>query len=395
MVSLSWLLCRLTFLLIIIALTLCYVARFDFTPLAYSTSVEIGKYWLIEHLGEQLGKAKFHLLEQIAITILLNRTLVLPNVGNSEIGLRLTKPFEYYYRTDGLTNLVRTLSTTEFNSYMMNIDIRRSLKACLVFIGTSSCPAKKFTWNSVQSTTFKNLLNKFDLKKLRPLCFLTSHGSELPALPYIMAKQLTNIHNNVDIIVAIKESPWFLMDPNKLPVHVLEHSWTLIKMAKDFAKAASPYLAIHWRMEGSKKDGRLCARTLLQTVSNISSMHYFKKIYFSTDRPLSSNQLISNSYRKSRIDQTLGYNEVMKKLKPLTFRNISSYPAIGGSSTLSIIEKLICRESEFFLAGYAPCDRNGAYGREIVKYRQLISRKPWLYWTNPAQPYDPEKYFPI
>ena len=395
MVSLLRLLRCLIFLLIINTLILWYVARIGNTPQPRTTSVEIGKYWLIEHLYEQLGKAKFHFLEQIAITILLNRTLVLPNVGNSEIGLRLTKPFEYYYRTDGLTNLVRTLSTTEFNSYMVNVDIRRSLSASLVYIGAHSCSVERFTWNSVQSITFKDLTNKFDVKKLRPLCLLTFHGRNLSALPDTMAKQLTDLHNNVDIIVAIKESSWFLMDPNKLPVHVLKHNRTLIKMAKIFAKAASPYLAVHWRMEGGTKDGRLCATTLLQTVANISSMHYFKKIYFATDHPLSSEQLISNSYPKSRIDQTLGYDEVMKKLKPVTFRNILSYSAINDSGALSIIEKLICQESDFFLAGYVPCDRHGAYGREIIKYRQIISKKPWLYWTNSAQPYEPEKWYPM
>ena len=134
---------------------MCYVARIGNISQAGATPVEVGKYWLIEHLDEQLGKAKFHFLEQIAITILLNRTLVLPNVDNSEIGLRLTKPFEYYYQRDALASLVRTLSTTEFNSYMIHVDIRRLLKAHLVYIGAHSCSIKRLSWNSVQSATFK------------------------------------------------------------------------------------------------------------------------------------------------------------------------------------------------------------------------------------------------
>lgn len=385
---------RLFFMLLLFLLLSLYAERFVFTSLSRYDSTDFEKYWLIEHLGEQLGKAKFHFLEQMAISNLLNRTLVLPNVGNSEIGLRLRMPFSYYYQTDDLTNIVRTLSTADFINRMMNIKIKRKLRACLVFIGEHTCPVEKLSWDSVQNTIFKDLSKIFSIKKLTPICLLTSYGWKPPTLPDAIIQKLSSLNHYVDIVVTVKESSLFLMDPRTLPVHILKHNRTLIEIAKTFAKAISPFLAIHWRMEGGYEDGRLCARRLLETVANVSNLHFFKNIYFATDHPSPSERLISNSFSQSRTDQTLGYCEIMNKLKPVTFRNLSYHSSIADSGTLSILEKLICQESDFFLSGYVPCDRNGAYGREMVKYRKFISKKPWLYWNDPLQPYEPEKFYP-
>jgi hypothetical protein len=384
---------RLTYFLIVVLLCLNYV-RITIIPTFHNDDIQIGKYWLIEHIGEQLGKAKFHLLEQITISNLLNRTLLLPNVGNSEIGLRLNMSFDHYYQANCLTNIVHAVSITKFYHSIMNINIQRPLNACLVFIGHSNCPINNLSWNSVENSVFKNLSRKFTINKLPPLCFLTSFGWNPPTLPDTIVKQLDSLHSNTDIIITIKESSLFMMDPNKLPVHILQHNQTLINMAREFIKTASPYLAIHWRMEGGPEDGRVCARTLLQTVANLSSMHKFKYIYFATDHPNPTERLKSNSYPQSRSDQTAGYLEIMNKLNPLTYRNISSVSVLTDSGSLSIVEKLICQDSDFFLAGYVPCDRHGSFGREILKHRQTISKKPWLYWSNPKQLYQPEKFYP-
>ncbi|CAF3639448.1 unnamed protein product [Rotaria socialis] len=371
-----------------------YILQAPLSNFAENNSVEFGKYWLIEHLNEQLGKAKFHLFEQVVICNLLNRTLILPNVENSEIGLRLRHSFDYYYQPDSLTHITRALSSVEFTNHIKETTRKKELKAVLVFIGDSSCPSGNSSWDNVHSAIFKHLSRKFIVIKLRPLCFLTSYGWNPPVLPDAIVSRLAASYYDTDIVVAIKQSPFFLMDPNKLPVHVLKHNQTLIDMAEKFSEARSPYLAIHWRMEGGDENGVVCAHTLLKTVTTIRNTSQFKNIYFATDHRLPSERLLSNSYENSRADQTSGYWQVMETLKPLTFRNVSSFLSLTDSGALSIVEKLVCLKSDFFLPGYVPCDRNGAFGREMVRIRQMVSRKPWLYWSDPLQTYEPEKFHP-
>ena len=106
-------LCRLMYLLIPFLLCLLYVMKTNLNSLYETDSTIFEKYWLIEHIGEQLGKAKFHFMEQVTIANLLNRTLVLPNVGNSEIGLRLDMPFTHYYQANNIKTIARTLSTAQ------------------------------------------------------------------------------------------------------------------------------------------------------------------------------------------------------------------------------------------------------------------------------------------
>ena len=145
-------------------------------------------------------------------------------------------------------------------------------------------------------------------------------------------------------------------------------------------------------MEGAGGDGVKCAHTLVNTASLYVSSH---RMYFATDHPSDKTKLKSASFQSCcRPDYTDGYNFVMKSLRPLTFSDLPLQLIGGDLGSLSIVEKLICELADVFLAGNAPCDRHGSFGREMIKFRQVTNRTPWLYWSQPNATYEPEKAYP-
>ncbi|GAQ82025.1 hypothetical protein KFL_000980120 [Klebsormidium nitens] len=72
------------------------------------------KYLLLGQINEQLTKSTRHLAEFIVLARSLNRTLVLPEVGESEIGMQRSKPFCTYFDVHRLGQFVDWVSPEQF-----------------------------------------------------------------------------------------------------------------------------------------------------------------------------------------------------------------------------------------------------------------------------------------
>ena len=360
----------------------------------YWYTVDDVQFWYIEYIHEQLGKAKFHLLEQAFIANELRRTLLLPNVGQSQMGMRYPYAFEFYYETVDLSRSFATMSVWNFQFWRLTLAARRkTLTAALVYILLSGqCSKQRLTWYDVQSELWLRLQATHNIILLpKPACFETNYGWSAPRYPQSIVDYLRSTHSNTDIIVSVKSSHLFLMDPVEMSMNVLRHNRTLIRIAEAFARSHRPYVAVHWRMEGAQGNGLQCARTLVNTTHPYISSH---AVYFSTDHPF-RNELKSASFQSCcRSDQTKGYQHVLEYLRPLMLDDLPLRAIGSDSGSLAIVEKLICKYADVFLAGNAPCDRHGSFGREIIKYRQTIAHTSWLYWSQPNATYEPRKAYP-
>jgi hypothetical protein len=352
------------------------------------------QFWYIEYIDEQLGKAKFHLLEQAFIANQLRRTLVLPNVGQSQIGMRYPYAFGFYYEAADLSRSFSTMAVRNFRFWRLQFAARRkTFTAALVYILLSGqCSKQRLTWYDVHSELWLRLQATHDIILLpKPACFETNYGWNAPRYPQPIIDHLRSTYLNTDIVVSVKNSHLFLMDPVEMSVSVLRHNRTLVRIAQAFARSRRPYVAVHWRMEGALGNGFECARTLVNATRPYSTSH---AIYFSTDHPF-RNELKSASFRSCcRPDLTKGYNHVLEYLHPLMLDDLPLQSIGSDSGSLAIVEKLICQYADVFLAGNAPCDRHGSFGREIIKYRQIIAQTPWSYWSHPNATYEPRKAYP-
>lgn len=72
------------------------------------------KYLLLGQINEQLTKSTRHLAELIVLARRLNRTLVLPEVGESEIGMQRSKPFCTYFDVNRLGDFVDWVTPEQF-----------------------------------------------------------------------------------------------------------------------------------------------------------------------------------------------------------------------------------------------------------------------------------------
>ena len=349
-------------------------------------------FWYIEYVDEQLGKAKFHFVEQLIIANYLKRTVILPNVGQSQIGMRHPYAFEFYYETTSLSRNFSTMSVWRFRR-LQGQTKRKTFTAALVYISyPGQCSKQNLTWSDVRSELWLQLRATHDIILLpKPACFETKYGWRAPPYPQPIIDHLRSTHSNTDIIVSVKTSNIFLMDPAAMPMSVLQHNRTLVEIAKAFARSHRPYVAVHWRMEGAGGNGIACARTLVNTTRRYSSSH---AVYFATDHPFRK-ELKSASFKSCcRPDSTIGYQYVIESLRPLMLNNLPLLSIGSDSGSLALVEKLICEYADVFLAGNAPCDRHGSFGREMIKYRQIIARTPWLYWSEPNAKYEPRNAYP-
>lgn len=350
------------------------------------------KFWYIEYIDEQSGKAKFHFLEQLFIASELQRTVILPNVGQSQMGMQHPHYFEFYYEKATLSGAFPMISVLNFRLRQSKLKSKTITAALVYILVEGQCAKQPMSWSDVTSELWLELTATYHIETFpTPICFETKYGWQAPIYPRPIIDYFRNSHLKTDMIVSVKISFFFLMDPSQMRISLLQHNRTLIRIAETFARVHRPYVAVHWRMEGARGNGTQCAQVLVNTTRYYSASH---AVYFSTDHPFRT-ELKSASFRNCcRSDYTRGYQYVLESLRPLMFNDLPLHSIGSDPGSLAIVEKLICEYADVFLAGNAPCDRHGSFGREMIKYRQTIARTPWLYWSQPDATYEPHKDYP-
>lgn len=381
-----------TILTFVLSIPVYYWYRKDYAQFRYTLDHgQIGyitdhvQFWYTELVAEQLGKAKYHFLEQAFLAQQLNRTLVLPNVGVSRIGMIYPHPFDLYYQTEPLSKILRHTSVSSFRSHPWH-SRKTPITAALVFIMKhGQCSSENSSWSKIKSKTWLDFERTVNVTLLTPpACFEMNDGMKPPKYPWPILDFLRRDHFKTDIIVAVKLTGLFMMKPPAIPLNSLKHNRSLIQIVDAFSRSHRPYVAAHWRMETARANGITCARLLVKAAQRFNSSY---RVYFATDHPFENERKSGTFTKCCRKDYHEGYNYVLSSLRPIML-NALPLGAIGGDpGSLSIVEKLICMHSDVFLPGNVPCARHGSFAREMIEFREYTTHAPWFYWNRPNEKY--------
>ena len=178
----------------------------------YSDTEEDTQFWYIEYIFEQLGKTKFHFAEQVLIAHEVRRTLILPNVGQSQMGMRYPFSFDFYYERKSLSSKFSVISPTDFRSHMSRLANRnRRVTAAIIYILIDGqCATCTMAWSDVQSEFWYTIFATYNMELLsNPACFETIYGTKAPLYPQPIIDFLRRNHSKTDIIVTLKNSYLF------------------------------------------------------------------------------------------------------------------------------------------------------------------------------------------
>jgi hypothetical protein len=346
------------------------------------------KYVVVSYLPEQLGKARQHLGEIVAITHSLRRRLVLPRVGSSAIGMGYKLPFCSYFDEKFLGLYIPWVSDDYFwDSIMKNGKYRRrSVSFVGISANSSWCPLG-------ESDILQVTLNKtgslsglpLDSICVQEVAWDASQESHEEAQRQLFME--LNKRQNADVLVFVKHS-YSHVSPGSFRLegtrrlrqpYRIHDALNLIR-----ARLGPDYIAVQWRMEGASNDKVVCARALVRHVKELSRGHSGlpPAVFFATDLAYDGRLLRSSSFYQVSSNDKAGFEYVMAELHPYMWG--AAFPEIEelDSGILSLLDKWVCIEAGVFISGPPGCARGGTYVQGIAEERSLLGKEANVVWQT-------------
>ena len=285
-----------------------------------STPQSACRFLLPYRIAEQESKARLHLSQLAYLAQALNRTLVLPNVGKSRMGICFGWDFSMYYDLSGLIeNGIRFARLETLKAWTdLRASRRISTTGQLLILAEKTGPITEldprfpvdFEVQSIKMddidtgcfrSRFQNLnmtdYGAVSLSVINPRKTLTAEsGQKLVNAVENVTKAPKLIVTNIDKAVPVLDGPDILVLNWDLRHSIfsiipfdLRYSPQLIDLASELSPPG-PYLAVHWRVETILPENLpQCAYALIDTLINIlhdpSLAGDIKFIWIASDMP--------------------------------------------------------------------------------------------------------------
>jgi len=275
------------------------------------------RFLLPLRVAEQESKARIHFSQIAHLAKLLNRTLVLPNVGKSKIGACHKWSFDTYYELDDLsgsggTNHDSLVSMSDFKVWLEGRNQPQHISSQLVST-TPSLPLQIGSKGAIYSDNGISI-HKVDLhedwRSEFPGCLL----SKFQSLAFEEQHIFVSVDNSADrtsfepvgLSIAHALSSALSKDPSSEEAQVLLLNWDLrhpvfptlpqltysrkmVDIANQLAPT-NPYLVVHWRMETIDPAVLAdCVTALVDVLSSLlhdeSVAHNVSTVWFASDYP--------------------------------------------------------------------------------------------------------------
>ncbi|CAI2166940.1 20726_t:CDS:2 [Funneliformis geosporum] len=345
------------------------------------------------------GSSNIDFLSTFAyLSIKLNRTLVLTNVGQSRLDSCKKFPFEFYYNIEYLRKKFHRLSFTS-QVHFQNWTRERFKEPNFHYLHfTSSSSSSSFDQDEDDEHIENIKLNDRSVKRTNCLeNFKMKFNSNFTSFEKIIFKSRLSLNSfggkklsksliknlegsNSEILLInydIKRETFHPVSVKYLySQHIYQEAWE-IKMA------LKPFIAIYWNMIGITDATILsnCAEKLINALKGLRENYNLNNIYLSTDYPISSD---FTSFRHITKDHRRAINLLSSTVNINTWSSFDAFNEIRqekgnheefkGTGIVSILDKLVCIESDYFITAPSECSSKSTndFIKEIISTRQVL-----------------------
>ncbi|CAG8486223.1 8860_t:CDS:2 [Ambispora leptoticha] len=345
------------------------------------------KYFFPAFIGEQESKAQQHFRNLLRLAQRLNRTLVLPNVGESRINSCKPYPFDYYYSLkslrDGLLSRPNLISQAKLYEWLeerksIKDEENKSLLPTTKIVSIEGGDRK----NSIVTSTAIDLT---DAKSRREICISSFIEEEkLSSFPELnlrtvkyywkseqirerttkfFEENLQNDESEVMFILYTLRYPF--IDATPLPI---AYSEKLVELAQTAASSIHPYVAVHWRMELAD-DHKLptCAKDLVKYLQKLKKERGITNVYFATDYPVDGGPIHSGTFHTLNENHHEAIDILRKKIDFYTWKKLSNNITVEideeedeSASVMGILDKLVLTHADWFVSGPPGCRKGSS-----------------------------------
>ncbi|CAG8624329.1 10605_t:CDS:2, partial [Acaulospora morrowiae] len=330
---------------------------------------------------EQETKANMHYRSFISLAHALNRTMVLTNVGSSRINSCQNLSFDAYYDSKELRNTfpeVHFISQNDFQNWLKERVIKPNTEHAYILPGQ-----KNFSVESIKPypdiLKKKNCLSRFDFRLDDTTTFKQFYTeskfySNIKKHTAFANFLVDNLRSDVEVLLTshFVFHPLFPKDTPPIP-----YAPYISDEAAKITNKIKPYIAIHWRMERAKIDLlQECAQSLVEAVNSLKETHGIQNVYLATDYPTGGGKTQSSTFHKLTGNHHKAMEIVNSELNVYTwvsmdiFSNIKKDESMEkeflGAGISGIVDKLVCINSDYFLATPKGC------GREKSTYTTMV-----------------------
>ncbi|KAG2146112.1 uncharacterized protein EDB93DRAFT_1251076 [Suillus bovinus] len=386
------------------------------------------RFLLPLHIAEQEPKAYFHLHQLAILASSLNRTLVLPNVGNNRIGACSKWPLDSYYDVDLLRSAlpaINTLPFTVFDNWSETRSILPTSRTISFSVGerdslpdpltdddftidygladhkVASCLDSKFPRLHQSSS-----MTSFTFYRNNPIKQSTSWH-----LIQILSEAVDSVEHFSDELAALRLSDvlaieWDLRRPIFPEPNIdLQYSHALVELAERLASFTGPYIAVHWQLERVPVENLAwCAASLVSTLRSVleDDDSGLQLVWLATDYHTFSKQpsgvktksarsgtfravtpeieeamnILQDAFRTGGDLDGYAMTELPSQIKRLRmFEGNVQFEEIQKDSGVSgILDKLVSMQSQVFVSGSRACSKTSSSSKQIVEFRESVRR---------------------
>ncbi|CAJ0833346.1 18280_t:CDS:2, partial [Entrophospora sp. SA101] len=286
-------------------------------------------------LGEQESRLNLHFSSLAKLAIFLNRTLVLTNVGHSEMNACSDFPFEFYYDIEQLKKNMPGLQVITQKDFYNWIG-ERSFKPN-VTLSYMSHKEPRFTSSKPSTQFFKNPEDEqcYNSLNLKPIDYKEVYcGANIRTKEY-REEMKSFLMKEFDTDVEILLIRYILYGGEFLEKgSVLAYAKHIVEASSRVVNKLKPFIAIHWRMESA--DEELAPKCSLQLNHHLAISYLNSLLSVKTWVSMKALDYLSD-------DKRLDQKAVQHELK--------------GAGVQGIMDKLILMNADYFVSGPSGCAR--------------------------------------
>ena len=358
-------------------------------------------------LPEQLSKGRLHFAEVVAVTLLLDRVLILPRVGGSQINMFSPLPFCAYFDSKKLAGTVRWV-TYEFH---LQTSLRLGKKPNVHYLcfaeGDNPCtkfgkmqrtviPLLTITHGSLSNTKNQFRVLSSCAEKLNMKCLAVNEERI-----GVFRQEHFSLLSNDDLVVVNVVTPDVTMRHLHHALFVkalnsIAYAPQVIAKAKSIANSLGPkFGAVHLRFEWMCLESikseivehrvHACGNEGRKYLERMTEKLGLSRLYVATDFSpitLKPYKLWSASQNCTKIVESI-VEDLNSKLNLTTWEALEPLMVDVDYGLQGIVDKLVCEEASTFIGGPKQCGGEHSFDREVVEGRLSRGSEPpvfrWLH----------------
>lgn len=341
------------------------------------------KFLFAYYQPEQETKANMHYRSFVNLARALDRVMVLTNVGNSRINSCQNFTFDLYYDVDEVQNMfpdVKFITQQDFQNWLSERQRKPNTEHAYILPGNTNQSMEYVTpYPEILKT--KHCLNRFDFTLDDNTVFKQFNTGPKFTKDIIVHQNFANfltenLVSDVDVLLTA-HFVFHPLFPNVTPP--MPYAKYFFDEAEKISRKLQPYIAVHWRMErASLKKLDECSVKLVEKINEIKLKHGIENVYLATDYPISGGEKTQSSTFHLLTDF---HHDAMRYLNSsVNLNNWVTMDVLGdlrqdmafesefvGAGMSGIVDKLICINSNYFLATPEGC------GRERSTFTTMIT----------------------